>query len=72
MLIDVRPNRTVLSVFAHEPDGWMRQLLRTDRAYQAPPAVVTQVLCAALIAISGREDPEGIVQDVLELVEPAW
>lgn len=72
LMIDVRAGRTIVTVYANEPNGWLTKLWRDDRLYAAPPAVVTQVLCGCLVAISGRSDRAQVTQDLWELTSDLW
>jgi len=72
LVVDVRARTTVVTVYEHDQHGWLRQVWRDDRAYTAPPAVVTQVLCGALVAIAGRTTTDEVVQDLCELTSDLW
>ena len=70
--IDVQHDRSTIAVWAREPEGWLHPVWRDWRRYTAPPPVVTQVVCAALVALAGRSDGDAVAQDLCELTGDLW
>jgi len=72
LVVDVRPARSTVTVYEHDGPDWLRLLWRDDRRYQAPPAVVTQVVCGVLVALAGHGDRAGLIGDLDELLADLW
>jgi hypothetical protein len=72
LVINVQATRSNLSVYEHDDRGWLRLVWTDERRYSASPAVVTQVVCAALIALAGRAGTEDVARDLDELTADVW